>query len=677
MEFSLEVPVLRQTWPKRQDLSLQEAAARLGRGEALSDLSAQWQALMALRKAATPLIGVVGQLNAGKSSLVRSFLSEQGAGRTLAGLDEREATQRFVFWLPASWQENASILEALEEELESIFGASREYLDEDPARAHRQYNGDDAVAENFATPLVAFDPRLDELGFGLLDCPDFERRHPGVHGLDTARVRRQFMRRAARMMSAVAVVAARACIANEKMTFLLDPELGLAGRPLFLLINTVRPRDPVHGLLQDEAVRRVMSSLNVDTIFAAYDSNMDGAAQMIPLVEADHRRTDDPVFFQVDPDPAGNRAEAVGRDRLIQARLGALAPQDLWKMRRAAGVEAMLRDVGRLRQDISAETGRRNAEVMLVRAGIMDFVREVCAPDGNLRFPVTPMIARQLSEAVMDAAPAWARPTIWMTRAPKALSSALRRTWQWTSQKYRVIADPLQEAGRQAREISHRIRATEGEAYFHARTLSEQVRRRRFMPEGLDEALLQQAWDAALRETGSLHANLPENELHQFGGAVWDSVSMSRKISLVALGPVLFLGAAVTACAAPFDLGGSAVFFAASVTELLAVLGIGVAGGKTAELVLNRMLLHNVAVPAYARLLTAGLDVFHLPRPEQQSLEDRFDNLGHVSLDVSPAANPVLPAILPLVPDAAMGEEVPGGWERILERVQQGEGDAS
>jgi hypothetical protein len=55
-----------------------------------------------------PILAVVGMLNAGKSSLVATFLSGKSEGdqRVLIGSGNTEGTHRFVLWLPESWRSN-------------------------------------------------------------------------------------------------------------------------------------------------------------------------------------------------------------------------------------------------------------------------------------------------------------------------------------------------------------------------------------------------------------------------------------------------------------------------------------------------------------------------------------------------------------------------------------------
>jgi hypothetical protein len=84
-----------------------------------------------------------------------------------------------------------------------------------------------------------------------LDCPDFERVHPGAQGVDTASIRVDFIKHAARLLSAVIVLGEREKAASG--TLLLPftereqtengkptrtaQDLRLDGKPVFLLLN--------------------------------------------------------------------------------------------------------------------------------------------------------------------------------------------------------------------------------------------------------------------------------------------------------------------------------------------------------------------------------------------------------------------------------------------------------
>jgi hypothetical protein len=152
-----------------------EQAARLK--ERLEGLTQQLHALHAVGNC--PVVGVAGLLNSGKSSLVATYLSPEGRQRVLRGAANSQGTHRFVLWLPSAWWSQPDLLHALRDQLTTLFSVPPEELSNDAAEAYRQYNGEllgsvPAAADPLSVPLLAHDPGLDQLGLGLLDCPDIQ-----------------------------------------------------------------------------------------------------------------------------------------------------------------------------------------------------------------------------------------------------------------------------------------------------------------------------------------------------------------------------------------------------------------------------------------------------------------------------------------------------------------------
>lgn len=72
-----------------------------------------------------PIVAVLGMLNAGKSSLVATYLNadgNSGVRRVLIGSANTEGTHRFVLWLPESWKSNSVIWGYLSRRLSEVFG---------------------------------------------------------------------------------------------------------------------------------------------------------------------------------------------------------------------------------------------------------------------------------------------------------------------------------------------------------------------------------------------------------------------------------------------------------------------------------------------------------------------------------------------------------------------------
>ena len=143
------------------------------------------QALRCCQAPAAPIVAVLGLLNAGKSSLVSTYLSDDNRRRILIGSANAQGTHRFVLWLPESWRSNRELWQFIQERLLSVFGCESELLSSDPEQAMAQYNdttprtfldatGIERFRETIKIPLVATDPQLDRWGLALMDCPDVQ-----------------------------------------------------------------------------------------------------------------------------------------------------------------------------------------------------------------------------------------------------------------------------------------------------------------------------------------------------------------------------------------------------------------------------------------------------------------------------------------------------------------------
>lgn len=161
------------------------------------------QAQRLVRAPSCPIVAVLGLLNAGKSSLVSTFLDDRepiatsvrgndtsaiptsSRDRVLIGSSNAEGTHRFVLWVPQSWKRDPDIWQFVQSQLNQIFGCPAELLADDPVRASEQYNdttprrlsdADGRVVERatIEIPLIATDPKLDHWGIALMDCPDVQ-----------------------------------------------------------------------------------------------------------------------------------------------------------------------------------------------------------------------------------------------------------------------------------------------------------------------------------------------------------------------------------------------------------------------------------------------------------------------------------------------------------------------
>jgi hypothetical protein len=650
----------------------------------LDGLLADWMALRALASAPAPIVGVMGLLNAGKSSLVKQFLSPDGRSRVLCGTGSHQGTHRFVFWLPLAWKDDATIMQAFREMLESAFGNQIEELSGDPERAAAQYNGNGDIAESFGVPLIAFDPALDGYGFCLLDCADFERKHPGAPDFAITSIRVDFIRRAAKLLSAVMVLGERSKAAAEVLLLPFTrtqeemngkstrttADLGLSGIPVFLLLNQLnfheeRPEQVLH----DEEVKRLMARLGAQRVFVAYHGRLDGAREMIPsrFLTPDYD-PGLPCFFEPSAKASGNSPDAVTEDRVLAHHLRQLQPAALWAARRkskAAELEAALTHLEKhLRERLLEHRQALSAK----RQCLIEFIRDqVRSRDNELAFPLLPEAVASITEAIADTAPWYAKPAMWATQGVK-------HTIEFTKSARNLVGlgARLSDPGklvRQGAENFKRNAAHTDLRSFQPVDWARRSRNQKFMPDEVGEEDLSRSWTAVRDAAMELKIELDPGKTREFAALLWGQLSWSKKLILAATGPLLLIGAMASVLFAMFDGGTTTIFLFFSFKELLLALGLGgaavattVKGGERLE----AYLIERAGIPFYERLLRAALDVFGLPLAGDRPLIERFQNTDEFEVDFSrPPGEGRLDPVVDLAGGRILAEFSQSGWDLL------------
>ncbi|MEL7266632.1 MAG: hypothetical protein AAFP69_17745, partial [Planctomycetota bacterium] len=124
--------MLRQLFPGQSPQSFLAALRQMDSSAAGAIELAGHQLQMSSVLAQYPTLAVAGMLNSGKTSLVATFLSENGRDRTLRGVGDAEGTHRFVLWLPQAWRADTSVWDLLMQRIGSAIGNSPEILSDDP-----------------------------------------------------------------------------------------------------------------------------------------------------------------------------------------------------------------------------------------------------------------------------------------------------------------------------------------------------------------------------------------------------------------------------------------------------------------------------------------------------------------------------------------------------------------
>src|SRR6056297_655884 len=367
-----------------------------------------------------PTVAIAGMLNSGKTSLVSSFLSPAGSARTLRGPNSREGTHRFVLWLPAAWRDDPELWSLLIARIGEALGTPPEMLDEDPQRAHAQYNNQAGDAALLGVPLVATDPHLDQVGVGLLDCPDIVSDE--AFGLGDPAARRELLGLAATLCSAFLVVTTPESFRDADLADILRIASDLMpGIPRMLAINKIRPRQTPDQIW--ETFQPLAEQHRVEMLYAAYDFDIDRSqpyipqptdarGQPIPLHDEDPL----PVFFSLAENPDANPPAAIDDERFLLAMPGQLDRAKLFarfQLALQAGLRKAIWDEGYDR--LQAAAAECAAEAKQVQGRLLEAALEFFAhrePGGRiveLRLHQSERIVRQLSDAFCKAAPWYAR----------------------------------------------------------------------------------------------------------------------------------------------------------------------------------------------------------------------------------------------------------------------------
>ncbi len=540
-----------------------------------------------------PVVAIAGMLNSGKTSLVATFLSPQGRARTLRGVGLAQGTHRFVLWLPEKWKTDAALWSLLLARLGEALGRPPELLATDPAVAHQQYNNDERDRDAISVPLVATDPALDEVGLGLLDCPDIVSDES--LGLGAPSERRQLLGRAATLCSAFLVVAS----AEQSRDMTLGELMRIAGDlmpgvPRLLAVNKVRPReqnpDQVFSTFTPLA-----DQYQVETIFAAYDFDIQSSEPFIPreLHNSASRKIDPeealPIFFSLSKKPAENPPHAMTADRLLSSLPDRLDRGRLFERFRAA-LETNLRVAvwDRGRQAIIENIATLDRQTDSARRCLMEVALELFArldPRGEiseLRLHQNQRIIRQLSEAFVNTAPWYAR---WSVQMNASFRRVIGGAGDWVRRWL-----PTQTIRNATEEVRGRFRRGEHGGLLTAEMLRALIRYHvdaHPMPHWDDDAPWNEACHAAIhRYERDDFTTLDPRRLDEACSEMWAKVSVLKKGTAVAAPLLMLLTTFGAVLMIPFDMGTS-VIASASISELLAASGLTAvtsiwAGGKNA-----------------------------------------------------------------------------------------------
>lgn len=580
-----------------------------------------------------PTIAVAGMLNSGKTSLVSSFLSPRGQQRTLRGTSNREGTHRFVLWLPESWRSDVELWSLLVSRIGDSLGQPPEYLSDDVAVAAAQYNNRSGDQSQLAVALLATDPGLDEIGVGLLDCPDIVSDEE--LGLGSPALRKELLGRAATLCSAFLIVTDAASSRDTTLAELTRVASDLMpGVPRMLAVNKVRPRQSPDQIY--ETFMPLCKNNGVSTIYAAYDYDVPASRPFIPqlddssldgrgisardsgvgaLADPNLSGTEPlPVFFEVAPSPDDNPPASIDEDRFLLS-----LPQQLDRGVLFSQLHRALRlNLEKIVWDRGLEAISENAEASFVKTqqcqrvlldACLEFFanRKLGGEVVELRMHQSERILRQLSESFAATAPWYAR---WGVRlnttirnfvggagdllrslTPSALSqrAADDIKGRFRSGEYGGLIAPenlLAEIARQGGTVvlSHyrsgcddddgRQRTGDVERSAAAGSPSAPLPRSDQYVRGDDALLLGPIERAVIRFEQDDFTTLDPRRLDEAIRQMWTEIPMHKKLAHGLTPLATILAAFGAALMVPIDFGHS-FLLAASIPELLTAAGLG------------------------------------------------------------------------------------------------------
>lgn len=617
----------------------------------------------------SPLIAVSGLLNAGKSSLIASFLSPNNRQRVLVGTGNQQGTHRFVIWLPASWQQQTLVWQRWLQQLTQIFGQAPEWLSRDPQIAYAQYNGQtfpecstsqsstaDLTSSSaststseatpktptdistFAIPLIATDAALDTLGVGLIECPDIQT---GIFGSastnpwdesELPEYRRRLLSQAAKLCSAFIVVTKLRDLNDRQAERLLTTlKESMPGLPRILAINLVRRRYAPSEILAEARV--LMERFQIDRLYAAYDFRGELERERLPPIPAEFaslttrgETVEHPIFFRLDrqlpddqqPRPAPDDyllrlGKQLNQSEMVQAWRNTLALQ--LQQHLLQGRDELLRLATQQQRHID-EIRHDIADAILS----MIAIRDEAGLASDVRLQTSKQIIRQINDSLHRTAPWWAWPSLMVDKTvawtKESLSSAARSVMPVTAmqQSLKGMKDWFKQSDRSQVMTADRLR----------KELRTRLPLEAF-PTWSDEKWLTTSQLILDRFQNENQTLLPDAQLDPWAKSIWDNMPWRKRLT-TGLVPVATIFAPLAAVLfIPVDFGGSTVLVFASLKELVAAAGVAGAWAAFSGNPTPAVAEQEAAWQQYGDLVAIAMDTLGVPRPHNNATTPRLN----------------------------------------------------
>ena len=585
------------------------------------------QAMRCCRSPAAPIVAVLGLLNAGKSSLVSTYLSDENRRRILVGSANAQGTHRFVLWLPDSWRSDPELWDSIQERLLSIFGCASELLSADSEKAIEQYNdtiprafadasGVQRFRETIEIPLVATDPQLDRWGLALMDCPDVQtgflpqinqpinqpNLDSGSEPTYSASFNTLFHERSQSIADArLSVLASAAPLCSAFIVVL--PANAMHDQTVSRLLRVLGDRMP--SVKQILAVNRVPRRYETTEIRAELETlyglhsisrhymayGFDGPQQRdrLPRPPEGLRVKEDaalPLFFRIDKQPIAQPPTPIPPDDWLLNIGSQLDKRSLFE-------DVLASTISKLRLHIQEAIGRSRsfersslATTELLRSSVanacLDFSTDgSVSSSSKIRLQVSRQIIQQVSQSLERTAPWWAMPGRWTARLAETskASIATATNWlqipKWFSGKTESIGRWIRSrwtSGQSGKIVTADVLVNHLQQHDRRGTLG--------LDDGTVESQRQHVREACQRAIDRFQKEsliqLDDQQLDEFTAKMWADMPMGKRL-LTGFAPAGILFAPLLAVVmVPLDFGGSAVLIFASMKELLLAGAAGV-----------------------------------------------------------------------------------------------------
>lgn len=610
-----------------QDFATQHSSASIVKNQSLHIRWLLEQARLCCNAPDSPIVAVMGLLNAGKSSLVSTFLSEANRQRILVGSANAQGTHRFVLWTPESWRRDETVWSFVEARLRSIFGCECELLADSADAAAAQYNdttarsfvdaeGTQRIRPTIEIPLVATDPELDRWGIAIMDCPDVQTgllpdpsADPTAVGQvqliheqaqSISELRWRVLRSAAPLCSAFVVVLPANAIHDQtvsRLMRLLQQQMSSVRQ--IVAVNRV-PRKYTTQQISEE-IQKIYGHHALDRQYMAY--GFDGPLDREKIPEPPRFYTVPtlqplPLFFRIDQKGRAQPPEPVATSDWLLSLGSQLDKRSLANELLQSTLQQLQTSV---REGISV-LQRRERDLKRIVFELQATIAQACyefssetakrSNQPTVRLQASKQIVQQISKSLERTAPWWARPSRWASRVADSTKTTIAKAagfvsfpeWmrgtEWITGKAESVSNWIRsrwssgEAGRvvTSDQLMHHLRQFD-------KSGSLELDRFRMGQKGEDahvqriKLACQHAIERFQNESNIL---LDDVQLDQFTRQVWTDMPMSRRL-MTGLAPAGVLFAPLIAVIMmPLDFGGSAVLVFASLKELLFAGAAGV-----------------------------------------------------------------------------------------------------